>query len=52
MAAAWARELGGGRVEVFSGGSDPAATVNPAAVAVMAEVDIDVSDAELDSVFG
>jgi protein-tyrosine-phosphatase len=46
MAAAWAREMGGDRVEVFSGGSDPAATVNPAAVAAMAEVGIDVSDAQ------
>ena len=46
MAAGWARHLGGDGVEVFSGGSDPAATVNPAAVAAMAEVGIDVSSAE------
>ena len=46
MAAGWARHLGGDRVEVFSGGSDPAATVNPAAVGAMAEVGIDVSSAE------
>jgi protein-tyrosine-phosphatase len=45
MAAAWASALGGDAIEVFSGGSDPAATVNPAAVAAMAEVGIDVSDA-------
>jgi protein-tyrosine-phosphatase len=46
MAAAWAREVGGDRVDVFSGGSNPAATVNPAAVAAMAEVGIDVSAAQ------
>ena len=43
MAAAWARCLGGDRVAVFSGGSDPAAVVNPAAVAVMAEAGIDIA---------
>ena len=35
MAAAWARHLGGEGVRVFSGGSDPAAEANPAAVAAM-----------------
>jgi arsenate reductase len=43
MAAAWARHLGAGRVEVSSGGSDPAAAVNPAVVAVMAEAGIDLA---------
>ena len=43
MAAGWARHLGGDRVQVFSGGSDPAAEVNPAAVAVMAEAGIDIA---------
>jgi protein-tyrosine-phosphatase len=43
MAAGWARRLGGDRVEVFSGGSDPGSEINPAAVAAMAEVDIDLS---------
>lgn len=43
MAAAWARELGGDRVEVFSGGSDPASEVNPAAVEAMREVGIDIT---------
>lgn len=43
MAAGWAQHLGGDRVEVFSGGSDPASEVNPAAVEVMAEVGIDIS---------
>lgn len=45
MAAAFARAIGGEAVEVFSGGSDPAAGVNPNAVAAMAEVGIDVSGA-------
>ena len=43
MAAAWAKHLGGDRVDVFSGGSDPASDVNPAAVEAMAEVGIDIS---------
>jgi arsenate reductase len=43
MAAAWASHLGAGRVEVSSGGSDPAAAVNPAVVAVMAEAGIDLA---------
>lgn len=44
MAAAWARSLGGDAIEVFSGGSHPAAEVNTAVVAVMAEVGIDIAD--------
>ena len=43
MAAGWARHLGGDGVEVFSGGSDPASEVNPAAVEAMSEVGIDIS---------
>ncbi len=43
MAAGWARHLAGDRVEVASGGSDPAAEVDPAAVAAMAEVGIDIA---------
>lgn len=43
MAAGWMRELAGGEVAVFSGGSAPASEVNPAAVAVMREVGIDIS---------
>lgn len=43
MAAAWLRHLAGDRARVFSGGSDPGAAVNPSAVAVMAEVGIDIS---------
>ncbi len=43
MAAGFARRAGAGRIEVFSGGSEPAGAVNPAAVAVMAEVGIDIA---------
>ena len=43
MAAGWLRHLAGDRVEVFSGGSEPADQVNPAAVAAMAEEGIDIS---------
>jgi arsenate reductase (thioredoxin) len=43
MAAGWLRHLAGDRVRVFSGGSEPASAVNPAAVAAMAEVGIDIS---------
>jgi arsenate reductase len=42
MAAGWLRHLAGDRIEVFSGGSEPADQVNPAAVAEMAEVGIDI----------
>lgn len=57
MAAGLARNLGGERVEVRSAGSDPAEQVNPAAVAAMAEVDVDLQDAapkllEIDAVRG
>lgn len=43
MAAAFLRHLGGDRVNVFSGGSEPAAQLNPAVVAAMAEQGIDIS---------
>lgn len=43
MAAAWLRHLGGKGVEVFSGGSDPGSEVNPAAIASMREVGIDIA---------
>jgi protein-tyrosine-phosphatase len=42
MAAGWLRHLAGDRVDVFSGGSEPAAEVNRIAVAAMAEVGIDI----------
>lgn len=43
MAAGWLRHLAGGAVDVYSGGSEPGPAVNPAAVAAMAEVGIDIS---------
>lgn len=43
MAAGWLRHLAGANVDVFSGGSEPAEAVNPAAVAAMAEKGIDIS---------
>lgn len=42
MALGWFRHLAGGRAVAYSGGSEPAEHVNPAAVAVMAEVGIDI----------
>ncbi|MGI8823883.1 MAG: arsenate reductase ArsC [Acidimicrobiia bacterium] len=42
MAAGWMRRLAGDRVDVYSGGSEPAESVNQAAVAAMAEVGIDI----------
>ena len=42
MAAAWLKHLSGDRIEVFSGGSEPASTVNPAAIEAMEEVGIDI----------
>jgi arsenate reductase (thioredoxin) len=44
MAAGWAEHLAGDAVEVYSGGSDPASEVNPSAIAVMAEIGIDIAD--------
>lgn len=43
MAAGWLTYLAGDEVEVLSGGSLPAEHVNPAAVAAMREVGIDIS---------
>lgn len=43
MAAGFAREIGAGRVDIYSGGSEPADTVNPVAVGAMAEVGIDIA---------
>jgi protein-tyrosine-phosphatase len=44
MAAGFLRRLAGDRVEVRSAGSLPADEVNPAAVAAMAEVGVDITD--------
>ena len=43
MAAGWLRHLADGAVEVMSGGSNPGASANPAAVDAMTEVGIDIS---------
>ncbi|HET6480991.1 MAG TPA: arsenate reductase ArsC [Actinoplanes sp.] len=43
MAAGWLRYLAGDSVEVRSAGSAPAETINPAAVAAMREVGIDIT---------
>jgi arsenate reductase len=43
MAAGFLQHLAGDRIEVLSAGSEPADQVNPAAVAAMAEVGIDIA---------
>jgi protein-tyrosine-phosphatase len=43
MAAGWLQHLAGDEVEVFSGGSNPASEVNPAAIEAMSEIGIDIS---------
>ena len=43
MAAGWLRHLAGDRMDVWSGGSEPTSTINPAAVEAMAEVGIDIA---------
>ena len=44
MAAGYMRHLSGGRVEVLSAGSAPKDSINPQAVAVMAEEGIDIAN--------
>ncbi|MER5338709.1 arsenate reductase ArsC [Micromonospora sp. NPDC002717] len=44
MAAGWLRHLAGDTIDVRSAGSAPADQVNPAAVEVMREVGIDITD--------
>ncbi len=43
MALGWFNHLAGDRAAAWSGGSEPAASVNPSAVAAMAEIGIDIS---------
>jgi arsenate reductase (thioredoxin) len=43
MALGWLKYFGGHRVTGYSGGSEPADTINPLAVAAMAEVGIDIT---------
>ena len=45
MAMGWFNHLAGGRAVAYSGGSEPGDRVNPAAVAAMAEVGIDIAGA-------
>ena len=45
MAMGWFNHLGGDRAVALSGGSEPAASVNPSAVRAMAEVGIDIANA-------
>ena len=42
MAAGWLRHLAGNQVVVWSGGSEPASSINPSAIEAMAEVGIDI----------
>ena len=44
MAAGWMRRLAGDRIDVFSGGSEPAESLNRGAVEAMAEVGIDITN--------
>jgi arsenate reductase len=46
MAAGWLEHLADGRIDVLSAGSEPADSVNPAAVAAMEEVGIDLRGRE------
>jgi arsenate reductase (thioredoxin) len=43
IAAGWLRHLAGDSVHVYSAGSEPASNINPAAIAVMAEVGIEIT---------
>lgn len=45
MAAGWMRRIAGPHIDVYTGGSEPADSVNPAAVAAMGEVGIDITGA-------
>jgi protein-tyrosine-phosphatase len=44
MAAGWLRHLSKGRVEVYSGGSNPGKDLNAAAIAAMQEAGIDIAN--------
>ena len=46
MAAGWLQHLANGRIEVLTAGSEPADRINPAAVAAMEEVGIDLRGRE------
>ena len=44
MALGWFKQLAAGRAVAWSGGSEPAHEINPAAIAAMREVGIDITD--------
>jgi protein-tyrosine-phosphatase len=44
MAAGWLQSIAGDRIDVFTGGSEPADSLNPVVVDAMAEVGIDISE--------
>lgn len=44
MAAGFAREIGGDKIKVWSGGSEPASQINKIAIQAMNEIGIDISD--------
>ena len=44
MAAGWVRHLAQGRIDVYSGGSNPGREVNAAAIEAMREVGIDIAN--------
>ena len=43
MAAGFAREIGGNKIKVWSGGSEPASQINKIAIQAMNEIGIDIS---------
>ena len=43
MAAGFAREIGGDKIKVWSGGSEPASQINKIAIQAMNEIGIDIS---------
>lgn len=43
MASGWMQHLAGNRIQVLSGGSEPASQVNPAAIQAMKEVGVDIT---------
>ena len=43
MAAGFARDIGGDRIKVWSGGSEPATQVNKVAIQAMLEIGIDIT---------
>jgi protein-tyrosine-phosphatase len=44
MAAGWLRQIAGDRIDVYTGGSEPADSLNPVVVEAMAEVGINISE--------